>query len=154
VFFTFDFMRDGNYKVETSSSLLKFEFHSDGPNGKIKKRVAFKPFANNSDVFNLGFGDVDTSGEINDTVISNNSDSQKVLATVALTVYKFYERHPDSWVFATGTSKLRTRLYRMGITNNLEEIRNDFYVFGFIKKAWEPFEKGREYEAFLIKKKR
>ncbi len=147
-------MKYGSYKVEASGSLLKFEFHSDGPNGRIKKQVAFKPFADKPEVFNLGFGDVDASGEINDTVISNNSDSQKVLATVALAVYKFYERHTDSWVFATGTTKSRTRLYRIGIANNLEEIRKGFYVFGFTNKEWEPFEAGKEYEAFLIKKKR
>ena len=147
-------MKYDTYKIETSGSLLKFEFHSDGPNGKIKKQIAFKPFEDKPEVFNLGFGDVDARGEINDTVISNNSDSQKVLATVALAVYKFYERHADSWVFATGTTKSRTRLYRIGIANNLDEIRNDFYVFGFIEKVWEPFEAGKNYKAFLIKKKR
>jgi hypothetical protein len=147
-------MKYDKYYVEASRSFLKFEFYSEGPKGKIKKQVVFKPFENNPTVFNLGFGDVDATGEINDTAITNNQDSQKVLATVALTVYKFYEKHSNCYVFATGSTKTRTRLYRMGVANNLEEIRNDFEVFGFIRKSWEPFEKGRDYEAFLIKKKR
>ncbi len=147
-------MKYDKYYVEASRSFLKFEFYSEGPKGKIKKQVVFKPFEDNPTVFNLGFGDVDATGEINDTAITNNQDSQKVLATVALTVYKFYEKHSNCYVFATGSTKTRTRLYRMGVANNLEEIRNDFEVFGFIRKSWEPFEKDRDYEAFLIKKKR
>jgi hypothetical protein len=38
----------------------------------------------------------------------------------------------------------------MGITNNLEEIKQAFKVYGFINNNWENFEKGKEYEAFLI----
>lgn len=147
-------MKYDKYYVEASASLLRFEFHSNGPKGRIKKQVVFKAFENNPDVFNLGFGDVDESGEINDTIVSDNNDSQKVLATVALTVFKFYEKHPDSYVYVTGSTKTRTRLYRIGISNILEEIRNKFHLFGFIEESWKPFEPGRDYEAFLIKKKR
>ena len=133
---------------------MKFEFYSDGPKGTIKKQVIFKDFESNPLVYNLGFGDVDKNGEINDTVVSDNHDSQKVLATVALTVFKFYEKHPDCYVFVTGSTRARTRLYRIGVANNLDEIRNDFHVFGFIEETWETFEIGRDYEAFLIKRKR
>lgn len=76
-----------------------------------------------------------------------------MLATVALTVFKFYEKHPDSYIYVTGSTKTRTRLYRIGISNNLEEIPNEFHLFGFIKDSWEPFEAGHDYEAFLVKKK-
>lgn len=116
--------------------------------------MIFKAFESNPLVYNLGFGDVDKNGEINDTVVSDNHDSQKVLATVALTVFKFYEKHPDCYVFVTGSTRARTRLYRIGVANNLDEIRNDFHVFGFIEETWETFEIGRDYEAFLIKRKR
>lgn len=119
--------------ASSSSSLLKFEFLSEGPKGKIKKQVIFKPFEETPTVYNLGFGDVDSSGEINDTIITNNNDSQKVLATVALTGYKFFETHPNFYMYATGSSKGRTHLYRMGITNNLDSILIDFEIFDFIK---------------------
>jgi len=43
----------------------------------------------------------------------------------------------------------------MGITNNLAEISEDFYIFGFTKdEQWEKFIVGEDYEAFLITKKR
>ncbi len=147
-------MKYEKYYIEASASLLKYEFYSEGPRGTVRKQVVFKAFRENPNVFNLGFGDVDENGEINDTAITNNHDSQKVLATVALTVFKFYERYPDCYVFVTGSTKTRTRLYRMGITNNLAEIRNDFDIYGFIEESWETFMEHRDYEAFLVKKKK
>jgi len=41
----------------------------------------------------------------------------------------------------------------MGITTNLEEITEDFLVYGLVDDAWRPFEKGNNYEAFLVKRK-
>ena len=115
-------MQFEKYEIEASSSLLRFEFYSTGPKGKIKKQVAFKAFENNPNVFNIGFGDVDKDGNINDLTITNNEDSQKVLATVVLTVLRFFEKYPNYYVYATGSTKARSRLYRMGISNNLAEI--------------------------------
>ena len=107
-------------------------------------------------VFNLAFGDYDSKKKsINDLSITNNGDSLKVLATVASTVYAFTEKYPDSWIFATGSTEARTRLYRMGITNNIVEIQIDFKVFGLRidNNSWEEFITGEDYEAFLITKK-
>jgi hypothetical protein len=56
-------------------------------------------------------------------------------------------------VYATGTTKSRTRLYRMGITKYLEEIKQDFDVYGELETGWEEFRKDIEYEAFLVKLK-
>jgi hypothetical protein len=58
-------------------------------------------------------------------------------------------------IFATGSTKARTRLYRMGISNNLEEIQIDFEIFGLVgEKGWQPFQKHIEFEAFLVKRKK
>ena len=107
-------------------------------------------------VFNLAFGDYDKiTKSIDDLSITNNGDSLKVLATVASTVYAFTERYSESWIFATGSTSVRTRLYRMGITNNLAEIQTDFRVFGLSIESneWEEFIVGEDYDAFLITKK-
>ena len=109
---------------------MVFEFISDGPKGQIPKLVKYSE-TNLKDLYNLAFGDKDlTTGEINDRTISNNSDSNMVLSTVVSTVYAFTDKYPDSWIFATGSTKARTRLYRMGITKYLLEIKKDFLVFG------------------------
>jgi len=55
---------------------------------------------------------------------------------------------------ATGSTKSRTRLYRMGITKYFEEIQKDYFIFGLRNEEWENFEIGIEYEAFLAKRKK
>jgi len=146
-------MKLPKYPLKAEKSLMVFEFTSDGPKGQIRKLVKYSE-TNLKDMYNLAFGDRDEeSGEIDDKSISNNGDSDMVLATVVSTVYAFTERYPDSWVFATGSPKARTRLYRRGLTKYLLEIRRDFQVFGLIDDEWEPFEKDVNYEAFLVKRK-
>jgi hypothetical protein len=107
-------------------------------------------------IYNLAFGDYNfETKKIDDLSITNNGDSLKVLATVASTVYAFTEKYPQAWIFATGSTSVRTRLYRMGITNNLAEINEDFKVYGLTinENIWEEFVIGEDYEAFLITKK-
>lgn len=116
-----------------------FEFTSEGLNGQIHKLVQFTP-TNMKDVFNLAFGDKDAeTGEIDDTVISNNGDSEKVLATVVSAVYAFLEKQPNAWIYATGSSNSRTRLYRMGISKHFSEVKNDFAVYGQLEGNWQTF---------------
>ena len=86
--------------------------------------------------------------------ITNNGDSLKVLATVASTIYAFTKKYPTAWIVATGSTSVRTRLYRMGITNNLIEIKEDFDVYAYTLDGYcEEFIIGEDYEAFLITRK-
>jgi len=106
-------------------------------------------------LYNLAFGDKDHStGEIDDKVISNNGDSEKVLATVVATVYAFTDKYPESWIYATGSTKARTRLYRMGISKYLNEVTSDFEILGQLGDDWEDFEGGKDYEGFLVRRKK
>ena len=138
------------YELEEGSNAMTFKFTSVGPNGAIPKLVIYTEIDNNN-VYNLGFGDKNpNTGKIDDSVVTDNKDSQKVLATVASTVYAFFDKHPTALIVATGSTKARTRLYQMGISNNLEDITVDFNVFGRKGKIWCPFEKNIEYNAFII----
>ncbi len=40
------------------------------------------------------------------------------------------DKFPDAMVFAAGSTKARTPLYRIGISNNLAEIEEDYEVYG------------------------
>jgi len=114
-------------------------------------------YTGESNIYNLGFGDYNAETKtIDDEIITNNGDSLKVLATIASTVYAFTEKYPDSLVFATGSNNIRTRLYRIGITNNLEDIKEDFEVYGLRvdNNVWEEFISGEDYEAFIVKRKK
>lgn len=147
-------MKFEKYQLESDRKLLLFEFTSVGPKGKVIKLVQYTE-TNLKGYYNLGFGDQDEkTGEINDTVITNNGDSKKVLATVASTIYAFTDRHPEAWIHVKGSNTVRTRLYRMGITNNLVEIKKDFHVFGLKDDKWHEFRRGTEYEGFLIQRKK
>ncbi len=141
------------YQITGNKDSTLFEFISEGPRGHIRKVVQFRE-TNISGIFNLGFGDLDqTTNDIDDTVISNNGDSEKVLATVVATVYAFTDRMPEAFVFAAGSSRSRTRLYRIGISNNLAEVQKDFDIYGLTDGKWLEFEKRVDYDAFLAKRK-
>jgi hypothetical protein len=123
-------MNKPKYLYKSEEFLKVYQFVSKGPKGDIKKMVQFTE-TGTENVYNLAFGDYnEETSSIDDLSVSNNADSLKVLATVASTVYAFMEKYPDSWIFATGSNQIRTRLYRMGISNNLAEINEDFEVFG------------------------
>ena len=116
--------------------------------------VRYQP-TNLKDVYNLVFGDKDhTTGNIGDTVISNNGDSEKVLATVVATVYAFTDKYPDAWIYAAGSTKSRTRLYRMGIAKFFSEVNEDFEILGERDDDWESFRKNVEYEGFLVRRRK
>lgn len=146
-------MKLPKYQLASSDKLMTFEFISEGPRGLIHKLVRYQP-TNLKGVYNLAFGDKDqSSGDIDDTIISNNGDSEKVLATVVATVYAFTDKYPEAWVYASGSTKSRTRLYRMGITKFIEEVNEDFEIFGERNDDWEVFRKNTEYDGFLVRRK-
>ena len=147
-------MKLPQYPLAADSDLTAFEFVSEGTKGNIVKMVQLSP-TNLKGLYNLAFGDKDhLTGEIDDLAISNNGDSEKVLATVAATVYAFTDKYPDAWIYATGSTKARTRLYRMGITKYLSEITHDFEILGQRNNDWETFKKGVDYAGFLVKRKK
>lgn len=140
------------YTYKTNEQFLDYEFESSGPKGKVKKVVRFTEIRKS--VYNLAFGDLDEhSGEISDIAVTNNNDSKKVLSTVAAIVYDFTQQYPHSRVVAMGSTKSRTRLYRMGITNHFNEIAALFHVYGLYEGSWELFEIRKDYDAFLVQRK-
>ena len=123
------------------------------PKGAIKKRVEYQKIDNN--FFNLAFGDVDLeTNAIDDKVITHNNDTEKILATVAKTVEFFIDEFPKAQIYAKGSSISRTRLYRIGISNNFKDIAEKFKIYGYLDaKGWVSYEKNSSYSAFLILKK-
>jgi Family of unknown function (DUF6934) len=133
-------MRLPRYPLASDETMTTFRFISEGPKGKIPK---------------LAFGDEnEENGEIDDLIVSNNEDSEQVLATVVATVYAFTDKNPEAWIYATGSTPIRTRLYRMGITKYIQEVKEDFEVFGETESKWESFKKGKDYFGFLVTRKK
>jgi hypothetical protein len=147
-------MKYPKYLYRSESLMNYYEFISEGPKGKIKKIVEYTETVTEN-VYNLGFVDYDEKTKTtSDISITNNGDSLKVLATVASTVYAFTDKNPKAWILATRSTDVRIRLYRMGITINLDEIKEDFKIFGLdCNGKWKDFIVGEDNEAFLLTKK-
>lgn len=144
-------MNLNKYPVVSTNEHKNYEFLSDGPNGYIKKVIHFKAIGDN--LFNLAFGDWSEFEQgINDKVRSNNYDRDKVMATVAGTVIEFLNHYPCATVFAVGSTPSRTRLYQMGISANWQEINQSFIIEGLINNEWQPFERIKNYQAFMARK--
>jgi hypothetical protein len=140
------------YEYYTNNSFLDYEFESVGPKGTIKKVARFSELGTN--IYNFGFGDLnEATGEISDTIVSNNGDGDKILMTVANIIYDFTNIRLDAAVFIRGTTPTRTRRYQMGINKYWTQISQIFEVFGLKEKKWEPFRPGENYIAFLGRRK-
>ncbi len=146
-------MKTDKYALKGGTDLTVFEFVSEGTRGAIRKYILFQP-TTESNLYNLAFGDKDpVTGELNDMAVSNNGDTDKVLATVVASLYAFFDRYPNAFVYATGSTASRTRLYRIGITRFYEEVSRDFYLYGQFGDDFPEFELGKEYSGFLAKRK-
>lgn len=86
-------------------------------------------------------------------ITSNNGDRDKILATICETVYAFLYKRPNSSIHFRGSDAVRTRLYQMAISNYIEELSEDFEIYGKLKHELLRFEKGVNYEAFIIQLK-
>jgi hypothetical protein len=145
-------MKYARYPVIVSKEDHMYEFFSEGPRGRIRKVVFYEKIGD--DLFNLGFGDWNSERQkVDDSFRSNNGDRDKVLATVAFTALDFTDEFPEALILMEGSTSARTRLYQMGIGNNLLEINENFEVRGYRGEHWEFFRQGRNYESFLIRRK-
>jgi hypothetical protein len=145
---------DDTYPYSTNKSFLDYEFNSWGGKGVIKKVARFTQIVGmGSDIYNFGFGDLDEkTGEISDTIVSNNGDAEKVLRTVAVIITDFAAVYPDASIFIQGTTPSRTRRYQIGINRFWTDIGVDFKVWGLKEGRWCIFRPGENYEAFIAKR--
>jgi len=146
-------MKVEKYHLKSESKFTRFQFVSESPKGAIRKLIQFQE-TTNSQIFNLAFGDYNPlTNEIDDLAVSDNGDTEKILGTVVTALYAFFNEFPTVFVYATGSTKSRTRLYRMGITKFYDQMKEDFYLYGQIGDNFPEFEIGIDYEGFLAQRK-
>jgi len=148
-------MKYENYEaVRIADDLSSFDFMSTGKNGNIPKRIIFMP-TDLAGIYILAFGSISTNEEIDDHSVSNNGDRNKILATVAAVVDLYSRRYPDRMIYFRGSTKERTRLYRMAVSINLEELSLNFEIYAEIdnQEDFVPFCKDMKINAFLIKRR-
>lgn len=141
------------YDIRADEFLMEFQFVSIGTKGEIIKIVRYSK-TNFKNIYNLALVDKDpVTNQFSDAIISDNGDTQKVLVTVAMTTVKFFEERPNSQVFFKGLTASRTRLWQMNIAKYLNEIIQVIDIKGLGTRGWETFQKGVNYEAFIVNKK-
>src|SRR6185312_12300902 len=113
------------YTAVKGDSDFYYEFYSEGPKGRIRKIVRLMSLTEyGNDYYNLYLGDwLEAEDRFSDTVVSNNMDREKILATVAAIVVDFTAAIPHAVIFAEGNTALRNRLYQMGISANWRDFR-------------------------------
>ena len=143
-------MKRPKYQLLADDELSVYRFMSEGRKGLIPKRVQFT-LINQDGIYNLAFGDEHpATSELDDLAISDNGDSEKVLATVVGAAYAFFDRHPAAWVYLSGSTSARTRLYQMAIAKYLPELTEDFAIYGEHQEEWQPFERNKPFAAFIV----
>jgi len=73
---------------------------------------------------------------------------------VAHAVLDFTNCYTDAIIYAEGSTESRTRRYQMGINKYFKNIEPYFFIYGLVEnKGFEPFKHGRNYKAFVVKRK-
>lgn len=134
--------------------MLAYQFVSKGKQGEITKIVAFEDIGN--DVYNLVLVDYDVeTGYLDDEKMSNNQDIAKIMATIFRIVNDFIIKFPQNSIFIQANNEIKRRLYNRIVSNNLEEILQQYYVFGVLEDESIVTFSSTEtalYNALIIKK--
>jgi hypothetical protein len=138
------------YQVEIDGE-NSFSFLSVGKKGIILKVVELAEIK--EDTYNLGFGDYDFANDsVDDKSDSENGDAEKVLATVFGILMRFLSENPKKSVYISGSTPIRIRFYRMIVNSYFDEFSQSLEILGGINEEFEPFEKDKPYESYLVKK--
>ena len=142
------------YDIISNKSLQIFSFISEGEKGNIEKIVIFEE-TDKDGIFNLVLVDKDPiTGVLDDEIVTNNGDTEKVLARVISIIYLFTEKNPAAYVYVEGSSYSRNRLYRRSVTKFLKEALEDFTIWGILpNKNIEYFSPNIDYIGFLVQRK-
>jgi len=135
------------YKIVSTNNKKLFFFQSIGTIGVISKAVVFQEFKGK---INLAFGDL-KDGNIDDKSISGNQDISKVLSTVAKCVYEFLKAYPDSIIIIKPVDEKRRQFYNLIIKRRIDEIKQNFQIWGIFEGQIEDYNPGKQYDAFEIK---
>lgn len=146
----FCFMDEPIYPLNKSNDSVTFQFESIGPRGIFLKEVRFDPVEDFSDYYQLILADIDKENNKSVLSESRNHDMNKIMATVIKCIVIFLENHLSSRIVFSGSTEIRTRLYRIIINKLLGKIRDKFEIEGFSDiHGLEPFNLNHEYSFFV-----
>lgn len=143
-----------HYEYTIDRLLLHYRFTSSGPNGDIRKLISFVPKNEGGKTFFvLDFGDYFDNEEVDHFAVSDNKDTDRILATIAAAIIEFTSTFPDMGVYAIGSTPARTRLYQMNIRKYWKDIEALLILYGYTNSRWELFQENVNYNAFFVRRK-
>jgi hypothetical protein len=148
------FMKSDFYAFTHDESCCYFEFLSRGNIKTDRKVVIYSPTESDSRRYNLCLGHVLPNGDLCDLTVTNNGDMDKIVSTVIRTIAVFLSKDQSRSVYFTGSTPVRTRLYRAIISREFHEAGKYYEIYGVIKAMQEPFRPNVDYMGFLITLKR
>jgi hypothetical protein len=144
------------YPYNLTARTNRYTFTSFGKRS-IVKQVIFT-YTGIDNIINMGFGDLQSDGSIDDKANSNNGDMVKVLATVVQVLREFVSKFPKAKIFFSGSTLERTKLYTRIIRTYYEDFSKDFIITGVVKEGQAyiefPFHSKADlaFEGFYIEK--
>lgn len=143
-----------HWPLEVSEENRAYYFLSRGPRGNINMTIQFTPMEIDG-IFNLSFGKLNENGEMDDAFVNNNGDRDKIIATVIAAVNEFTLHYPRKFVYFSGHSEGRNRLYRGVLSIYLTQWLQDYTVWGAKEDGnFELFKKDKTYLEYLIRRKK
>jgi hypothetical protein len=147
-------MEKPHYPIINSQEGFSYEFDSISDLKTIRKVVVYLPYSDDGKIYQLAFGNLLENGKMDVYDKSANKDMIMVLSTVIRTLLDFLSLHPEKSVIFTGSTGTRTRLYRATISKLFDSLQDILLVQGItFDLEEEPFDKTKDYYAFLISKK-
>lgn len=122
-----------------------YEFVSVGK-ANVIKNVEFAR-TETAGVVNLGFGDLLETGELDDTINSNNADLSKVMATIVSIIEQYTSNKPELKIIFEGSTPQRTRLYGRILQTYYQEFTVNFTITAIATENLEevPFDPTAPY---------
>lgn len=138
--------------VRIANDLSSLDFISTCKHGQWLKRILFVASAAEN-IYNLVFGNLIEGDEVDDFSINDNGDRNKILATIAKAINNYTRQYPFRKIYIIGSTEARTRLYRMAIGLNLDELSLTFDIYADTENGLVPFCRNMKLIAFLVSRK-
>jgi hypothetical protein len=146
-------MNKPTYQLLESSDGYWYEFYSVTDNRVIHKAIGFYESVSDKDAVELVFGDL-VDNKLDVAVVSDNKDFHKIINTVIISVYRFFELYPQKNVSFMGSTPSRSRIYRAIIAKLYDENDSEFEIYGLtFENKLEKFIPNKNYFSFQIRKK-
>lgn len=145
------------YELRGRGDRLTYFFTNAGTSGSYECAIVYSPINIFPKTHNLGFGvivEVVKDGkkvlELSDTFNTNNDNIRHVMATVASSIWYFWEVYSDQSIFFEGSTPERNMLYRRALSNYGNQLQGFANICGISGKVKFPFRLGTEYDGFLL----